>query len=89
MLKEKLISICSNFPNDYKLREYSGRGMYGRSCLGVEVNDLYKIFHLGAEVGDSAFDYDCVRIDNMGMDYILYFPDMDFSNEDLNEEDDE
>jgi len=83
VLKEKLISLCANYPNDYEIRVYSGRGMYGRTCLGIVVSGIGKIFHLGAEVGDLAFDVETVCADSMGFDSIVYFPEIELKDEDL------
>jgi hypothetical protein len=82
MLKEKLIRLCSLFPNDYKLVSYAGRGGF-RSYLGICVSDLGKIFHLGAEMGVYAFDVDQICVDNTGKSYIVYFPEIEFNSEEL------
>lgn len=83
MLKEKLISLASNFPNHYKLQVYSGRGMFSKTCLGLVVSDLGEIFHLGSDVGVCAWDTNRICVDNMGMGYIVYFPEIELTNDDL------
>jgi hypothetical protein len=64
---------------EYELRSYSGRGMYGKSCLGVnyeEMKDVLKIgFLLHQEMGDEALPLiQNARFDQMGRGYIMYFP---------------
>ena len=83
MLKDKLISLCANYPNDYEIRAYSGRGMFGRTCLGIVVNRISKLFHLGAEVGDLAFDVATICVDSMGCDSIVYFPEIDLNQSEI------
>ena len=83
MLKDKLISLCANYPNDYEIRAYSGRGMFGRTCLGIVVNRISKLFHLGAEVGDLAFDVETICVDSMGYDSIVYFPEIDLNQSEI------
>lgn len=73
----------------YECRSYSGRGMYGKDCLGVEVEDLGKfigeVFYEVAgreegiceEMGDL---FRSMRTDNMGEDIIVYFPDTPYSS---------
>lgn len=65
------------------VHRYSGRGMLGRSCIGIElatIRDIGRVmFHLGAinqsdDVNDMTqliYDY---RHDNMGRGYIMYWP---------------
>ena len=48
----------------YKVRTYSGRGMYGRQCLGITVDQPNTVI---AEIGMRG-----LKIDNMGLSYIVY-----------------
>jgi hypothetical protein len=70
--------------NGFKVEErYSGKGMYGKQCLGVVVDslsdaqDLY--FHLGWMYNESGESDDSqlptMSTDNMGLQYILYWRD--------------
>lgn len=76
-----------NFVNEneqYSLYEnYSGRGMFGRTCLGVVVrqNDSFMEFLMNLtrymdnnEVEDTDFSLEGVAYDNLGLDTIVYFP---------------
>ena len=62
--------------NGYTVRRYSGRGMFGKTCLGVvvpnvlDISDLY--FHLGWEHVDGPLPKLCY--DNLGLDIIAYWP---------------
>lgn len=76
-----LKEACENA--GYTVRSYSGRGMYGRSCIGVECeNPVKAAFEIAAAM---TVDYDdCeewlselardASTDSMGRDAILYFP---------------
>ena len=72
----------------YETRSYSGRGMYGRECLGVTVdNPIFFALELGQEIGANE---DCgnwgknlprISWDSMGLDYIVYFPNVPYDEE--------
>lgn len=58
---------------------YSGRGMFGRKCIGVVCYDpLRTIVNICDAVRNEGYD-DCsdledIRMDSMGYDSIVYFP---------------
>ena len=65
--------------------DYSGRGMYGDTCIGWVTDYPHKLMlqigiWIGQLEGDPNFPQDVVdafmdpRTDNMGRDYIVYFP---------------
>lgn len=60
--------------------DYSGRGMYGGSCVGVvvpNIGTLLRLFAVMATVLDrDAMDtlYDAIHEDSMGYSTIYYFP---------------
>lgn len=71
---------------DVDLRSYSGRNMYGKTCLGVTLG-AGQVFRFVAEVtvlvtefGDGFLTEEIIdimdraRTDSMGYDTILYFP---------------
>ena len=86
---QELFEAC-----DYETRSYSGRGMYGRSCLGVDLDrgdsTLSCIAHLLdhiAEEGHENWQDELEefatairdsRSDSMGLGTILYFPDIPY-----------
>ncbi len=56
---------------------YSGRGMFGKTCMGITVENLEKaLFKLGRESGNYEFSKELYRfeIDNLGRSFIIYFP---------------
>lgn len=56
---------------------YSGRDMYGKTCMGITVDNLYKaLFNLGRESEnyDFAKELERLEVDNLGRSYIIYFP---------------
>lgn len=50
---------------------YSGRFMYGKQCLGVTVPDLKKALMAVGRLGLPE-----PRIDQIGLEYILYWPEV-------------
>lgn len=80
----------------YEPRSYSGRGMYGRSCVGVTVDRGTSAFNLAAEIIASSADPVemadslCklnVSQDSMGLDSIIYFPNVPWVEEETEEND--
>lgn len=85
----------------YATRSYSGRGMYGNCCLGVELEkplgrffaDLLQEWEyrddLRYQVAVDAFN--SMKTDSMGLGIIVYFEDVQWTDEDtdLSEEDEE
>ena len=73
----------------YNCREYSGRGMYGKNCLGVDLEES-NLFTIGFEVaewvGNNYPERLCevkdsinkIRQDSLGMNVIVYFPNVEF-----------
>ena len=61
-------------------RSYSGRGMYGRNCVGVDLNHTGDLFRLGIEMGEASVSTGAVldslqapRTDSMGRGIIAYW----------------
>jgi hypothetical protein len=75
---------------DLRPRSYSGRAMFGRDCVGVEVACGVSSFQLAAALCEALLDLDeeeapgwiadlantRVCEDSMGRDQIVYFPDV-------------
>jgi hypothetical protein len=62
-------------------RSYSGRGMYGKSCIGIETDEQTDVFTLGFIVGQALCGEDVghlppCKTDSMGTDMIVYWPDL-------------
>lgn len=49
--------------------EYSGRGMYGRTCFGVVCADEVECIEAAAKIGLRG-----AKVDSMGRDAIVYWP---------------
>ena len=94
-LTEKQIEILQDFANNNNIsfvEEYSGRGMYGETCIGFSGNiDLFTLgFNLAqylldvedddddddSEILLSEIFYDGSELDSLGLDTIVYFPDV-------------
>lgn len=59
---------------------YSGRAMYGDTCVGFDVDSLREIGTLSIAIHEVLGDtlgrdmVERARTDNMGMGYIIYYP---------------
>lgn len=83
IIKEFIKEFCEDQDLDYR-EDYSGRGMYGRSCIGIVCdNPLSTLLALFAyiidsddSIGGSEVQYALGKPeeDGMGMSSILYFP---------------
>lgn len=91
MTVEEAIKNFVNENNQYELYEnYSGRGMFGRSCLGVVVKQGYSFMEFiinltrymdDNDVDDVDFKLEGVTYDNLGLDTIVYFPNIGGSHD--------
>jgi hypothetical protein len=88
---------------EMNVRSYSGRGMYGANCLGIDVDRYSSIHRLAGIVmeyiadsftddGDNAADarellldaaeaFNNAKTDSMGLDSIIYFPNIPFEDD--------
>lgn len=64
----------------YEAQSYSGRGMYGKECVGVDVDDDTE-FAVDVMATAEPEDKETVRallkassVDQLGKGYIVYFP---------------
>lgn len=57
----------------YEPRRYSGRGMFGKECLGVSVNQPGEIFRLGGILAEHVEDMGPPQFDSLGYDWIVYW----------------
>lgn len=81
---------------EYTTRSYSGRGMGGKYCLGVEADDLHEFLAdmLRAIIMEYSYEDDSdetimdvaeavrhMKTDSLGRHMIIYFPRIEFSSE--------
>lgn len=82
---DELVDIAADFDDDAAWRtDYSGRGMYGETCLAVvtSMNPYAFAFNLGAGLAatgeavgiDAETIMDRIRHDSMGKRVVLYWP---------------
>ena len=73
-----------------ELRSYSGRGMYGQECLGIDMDSMADAFRFALMVQDEdlsvALSNPC--FDSMGMGIIVYFPNVE-APEGIDEDEDD
>ena len=76
MKKESLQDVIERLEDqDYVIQtDYSGRFMYGEECLAVEIESIEQLFSLGALLYDHQEELGSVKIDQLGLGYIAYFP---------------
>lgn len=84
-IRELIKEYCENEGLNYR-ENYSGRGMYGKSCVAVDCNNplvaLAGIFAYLVDSDDDIDGYDVLstlgepREDSMGMGRVLYFPEL-------------
>lgn len=67
---QKLRDIADELGGEF-VENYSGRGMYGRKCVGITTSDEWAVVAAARNVGIT-----CERTDNMGLDIIVYWPDV-------------
>lgn len=87
MTVEKAIRNFVTANEGYELYEnYSGRFMFGRTCLGVVVKNGYSYMDFLIKltqyldennVNDVELKLEGVAVDDLGMDTIVYFPRME------------
>jgi hypothetical protein len=74
-----------------ELRSYSGRGMYGKQCLGIDMDSMADAFRFALMVEDEdltvALSNPC--FDSMGLGIIVYFPNVEAPEGIDDDEDDE
>ena len=58
----------------YEPRAYSGRGMYGKQCLGVGLESDSDLWDLAWFMGSGGFDVGAPRTDSLGRGIIAYWP---------------
>lgn len=69
--------------------DYSGRGMYGKTCIGFDLNHASDAMYLGAAIAqvmglEGALLVGRARQDSMGLGIIVYFPGVTLAAQDDN-----
>lgn len=81
-----LKEVAERYNLDFR-SDYSGRGMYGRECVGVVTSNMATLLMV---LGQKGFDVEQrVCTDNMGRDTIVYFPDLQDDPDDTDEDPDD
>lgn len=69
-------------------RTYSGRGMYGAQCLGIDIDRVGQIMELAAILMDAGLETDALvnlgdtmHTDSMGRGMIIYWPSIKLTDE--------
>ena len=71
----------------FETQEYSGRGMYGKTCLGVTIEENLPgvLLNLGYTIREFEYDEEDpitrpsrICMDSMGLGTIVYFPNVEY-----------
>jgi hypothetical protein len=93
--KSELQEIFESNP-DLVVRSYSGRGMFGKECLGVEVSSLKEMFisvlialseRDDQDTTDLQEDFESMKTDSLGRGMIVYFERVPFVSDEDEDED--
>lgn len=95
--KHALQKLVEAADEDFKVRSYSGRGMYGKTCLGIDIDRDTSLGDVFASILEAIANDESVvnedglieaaealrgmRSDNMGLGTIYYFPNVPYSDE--------
>ena len=74
------------------LRPYSGRGMYGKSCPAIVIDDMTDLLRLGVELGVNGLnenDLPGTSTDSMGRGIVVYWSSVKVEVEEGDDEEDE
>ena len=68
---------------DFDVRDYSGRGMFGKTCLAItgDLDPNEVCFHLGQSEEMKGKHLPASRLDNMGLGKVMYWPGVDYVEE--------
>jgi hypothetical protein len=87
----------------FESRKYSGRGMYGKYCFGIDIGDKDP-YQAVAEIMKACMEYEldnfgdthtanlliergAIKVDSLGRGSIVYFPEFVFIEQETNEDD--
>lgn len=77
----------------YEPRAYSGRGMYGKRCVAIELTDQAELWKLAVDIGSTmekvfSFSWSTItdirrppKIDSMGRGIVAYWPSIEWEVE--------
>jgi hypothetical protein len=66
---------------EYEIRQYSGRCMFGKQCVAIEYDTPDDMFRMGVLLGRAGLDTSGAQTDQMGRGYVVYFPEIEWSEE--------
>ena len=78
---EELIAALESIGQDW--RDYSGRNMFGDSCVGVTLDGDGELWTLAQELALEGIEVDAPKTDSMGLGIIAYWPKYKLTKEDL------
>ena len=89
-----IVKVIEYIGDDLELTSYSGRGMYGRHCVGLLCEDTHQFYRFLVFAGSIADEYGmnpdefaniAWRSDSMGRGLVFYAPQVEFISDDDDE----
>jgi hypothetical protein len=84
----EFLKVFAKADTEFKVRSYSGRGMYGANCIGIDMDDIGGVMRLAAALIDAGMDVEDVHVlgtlmktDSMGRGIVVYWPRLKLSDE--------
>ena len=65
---------------------YSGRGVYGKHCVGIELDSVQQLWDLSRDLAVKGEEVPAPRTDNLGLGIIAYWPGLEASEPEEEEE---
>lgn len=72
-LIDTLNSIVTSMGQDAQARSYSGRGMFGKQCVSIDLDSAGDLFELGNQLGLREIKIDSPSTDSMGHGIVAYW----------------
>ena len=72
----------------YEPRKYSGRGMNGKECVGVEINGPEDLWEMATWLGQEGIEVLAPKTDQLGRGLIAYWPTLPWDAEETENDDD-
>jgi hypothetical protein len=66
---------------NYDPYSYSGRGMYGKSCLAINLDNDGQLWELALELGREHAHFPAPKTDSMGKGIVVYWPSIQWEEE--------
>ena len=66
---------------NYDPYSYSGRGMYGKTCVAINLDNDAQLWDLAFELGKKSEYFPAPKTDSMGKGIVVYWPSIQWEEE--------